>query len=268
MSELEVKREGFLPRISLEDIRELKSQYDLFRKLQRDVLEEGIDYGFPAGRRSPEQKPSLYKSGAEKLLRLFNLSPSFEIISEKETDDFIMYKFKCILRSATGRPIGEGYGACNSREKQGWNANPWAFQNNILKMAKKRSLVDAVLTGLGASNVFTQDLEDMEDVPTQNEQDTKPVPRQNASKKQIDYLLDLIDKLAKKQRTKKEHLFEFIYKAENISDLSQLSREKASELIERISKKLEESQPEVIDEGEVISDDLREIQNQFAEEAE
>lgn len=267
MSELEVKREGFLPRISLEDIRELKSQYDLFRKLQRDVLEEGIDYGFPAGRRSPEQKPSLYKSGAEKLLRLFNLSPSFEIISEKETDDFIMYKFKCILRSATGRPIGEGYGACNSREKQGWNANPWAFQNNILKMAKKRSLVDAVLTGLGASNVFTQDIEDLvEEEPAQKpSKSTK-----NATQNQLRYLEDLLAQLAQKKRQRKEHYIEYIKKAEGVDDLSALSKEKASELIDRIQKALEEPEEieeehEVIDEGEV-TEDVIEIRNRFTEE--
>jgi hypothetical protein len=262
MSELEVKKEMLV--VSKEDIARLKQQYDLFRELQRKVLEEGIDYGFPAGQRDPSQKPSLYKSGAEKLTRLFNLTPKFELLKSEEREDFVMYTFKCILKTRDGFIVGEGYGLANSREKRHWSENPLGNANTILKIAKKRSHVDAVLTGLGASNVFTQDLEDMEDVPTQNKQDTNP-----ASKKQIDYLLDLIDKLAKKQNTTKERLLEFIYKAERITELSQLSREKASELIGRISKKLEESQPEeAIDEGEVISDDLREIQNQFAEEAE
>ncbi len=265
MSELEVKKEMLV--VSKEDIARLKQQYDMFRELQRKVLEEGIDYGFPAGQRDPSQKPSLYKSGAEKLTRLFNLTPKFELLKSEEREDFVMYTFKCTLITRDGFVVGEGFGSCNSKEKKHWDQNPLGNANTILKIAKKRAHVDAVLTGLGASNVFTQDLEDMEDVPTQNKQDTKPVP--NASKKQIDYLLDLIDKLAKKQNTTKERLLEFIYKAERITELSQLSREKASELIGRISKKLEESQPEeVIDEGEVISDDLREIQNQFAEEAE
>lgn len=149
--------------VTEKEIQQLKYQYDMFRKLQQVVLEENVDYGFPAGKKSQDQKPSLYKSGAEKLTRLFNLIPEFELIKQVEEQDFIMYAFKCRLHTPTGQLVGEGYGACNSREKQGWNANPWVFQNNILKIAKKRSHVDAVLTGLGASNVFTQDLEDQEE---------------------------------------------------------------------------------------------------------
>ena len=33
--------------------------------------------------------------------------------------------------------------------------------NTVLKMAKKRALVDAVLTATAASDIFTQDLEDI-----------------------------------------------------------------------------------------------------------
>lgn len=178
MDELEVKREGFLPRISLEDIRELKEQYDLFRRLQKEVLEEGIDYGFPARQRDPSQKPSLYKSGAEKLTRLFGLIPEFELLKAIEEENFVYYMFKCTLKTRSEVVIGEGYGSCNSREKEGWSKEPLKFANNILKIAKKRAHVDAVLTGLGASNVFTQDLEDMEDVPNQNRY-PRSVPKQN-----------------------------------------------------------------------------------------
>jgi hypothetical protein len=153
-----------------EAIKNIKHQYDLFRKLQKEVLEENVDYGFPAKKRTESQKPSLYKSGAEKLIRLFNLTPEFEIIKEIEAERFIMYKFVCRLKTQDEHIIGIGYGACNSKEKDGWNKNPWVFQNSILKIAKKRSLVDAVLTGLGASNVFTQDLEDMEIVEEEPKQ--------------------------------------------------------------------------------------------------
>lgn len=38
--------------------------------------------------------------------------------------------------------------------------NPEDNYNTVLKMAKKRSLVDAILTGTAASDIFTQDLED------------------------------------------------------------------------------------------------------------
>lgn len=41
------------------------------------------------------------------------------------------------------------------------NDNPADSYNTVLKMAKKRALVDAVLTATAASDIFTQDLEDI-----------------------------------------------------------------------------------------------------------
>jgi hypothetical protein len=48
--------------------------------------------------------------------------------------------------------------------------------NTVLKMAKKRALVDAVLTVLGASDIFTQDIEDMEPQTTQQVRKPEPAP--------------------------------------------------------------------------------------------
>jgi hypothetical protein len=42
------------------------------------------------------------------------------------------------------------------------NENPWELHNTLLKMACKRALVAAVLNGTAASDIFTQDLEDMD----------------------------------------------------------------------------------------------------------
>ncbi len=54
--------------------------------------------------------------------------------------------------------------------------NPADHYNTVLKMAKKRALVDAVLTATAASDIFTQDLEDI----TANIAATTPVPVQAA----------------------------------------------------------------------------------------
>lgn len=43
------------------------------------------------------------------------------------------------------------------------NQDPADQYNTVLKMAKKRALVDAVLTATAASDIFAQDLEDLED---------------------------------------------------------------------------------------------------------
>jgi hypothetical protein len=42
--------------------------------------------------------------------------------------------------------------------------NPADYYNTVLKMAKKRAMVDATLTTTGASDIFTQDIEDMPEV--------------------------------------------------------------------------------------------------------
>jgi len=142
-------------------IEALKHRYEMFVKLQKEVLEEGTDYGYPAGQK-PDQKPSLYKSGAEKLSQLFGLIPEFIELKAIEDKSFVMYKFRCELRAQDGRVVGIGYGVATSDEKTHWKQNPLGNANTIIKIAKKRSHVDAVLNGLGASNVFTQDLEDYE----------------------------------------------------------------------------------------------------------
>ncbi|HOK84688.1 MAG TPA: DUF1018 domain-containing protein [Pseudothermotoga sp.] len=228
--------------VTEKEIQQLKYQYDMFRKLQQVVLEENVDYGFPAGKKSQDQKPSLYKSGAEKLTRLFNLTPEFELIKQIEEQGFIMYAFRCQLKTSTGQLVGEGYGACNSREKQGWNANPWAFQNNILKMAKKRAHVDAVLTGLGASNVFTQDIEDtVEDQHQRNEnKHTEPTGDQERklTEKQMRMIRGLINSLAEETESSPEEVEAEIKNSFKIEHFSNLTVSQASNVIAALQDQL------------------------------
>jgi ssDNA-binding Zn-finger/Zn-ribbon topoisomerase 1 len=54
--------------------------------------------------------------------------------------------------------------------------NPADYYNTVLKMGKKRAFVDAVLTATGASDIFTQDIEDMPE--------TIPGARQNQNRQQ------------------------------------------------------------------------------------
>ena len=66
---------------------------------------------------------------------------------------------------------GKGWMIAKGAEKVE-NDNPADHYNTVLKMAKKRALVDAVLTATAASDIFTQDLEDI----TANLAATAPVP--------------------------------------------------------------------------------------------
>lgn len=54
------------------------------------------------------------------------------------------------------------------------NDEPFTLVNTVLKMAKKRALVDAVLSATRSSGIFTQDMEDFGDHPEPPE---KPAPK-------------------------------------------------------------------------------------------
>ena len=43
------------------------------------------------------------------------------------------------------------------------NDDPWSLWNTVLKMAKKRAVVDATLSATRSSGIFTQDVEDLQD---------------------------------------------------------------------------------------------------------
>jgi len=64
---------------------------------------------------------------------------------------------------------------CSIGEKQEHD-NPADYYNTILKMAKKRAHVDAILTATAASDIFTQDVEDMPEVIPGAKGETKKEP--------------------------------------------------------------------------------------------
>ena len=142
-----------------------------FQALVQNQLNEGVDYGIIPGTGS---KPTLLKPGAEKILMLMGLSSEFEVMDS--TRDFENGMFQYLIRcklSKDGVPIAEGVGSCNTKEKKYKNQDPYSVDNTILKMAKKRALIDATLLVGSLSQVWTQDLEDMRDInghaPTQNQ---------------------------------------------------------------------------------------------------
>lgn len=55
------------------------------------------------------------------------------------------------------------------------NDNPSDFLNTVLKMAKKRSLVDAVLTATAASDIFTQDIDESIEPTNDMPDDRRPI---------------------------------------------------------------------------------------------
>lgn len=101
-------------------------------------------------------KKSLAKGGAEKLLTIFGFVADFQV--DKETMELIkqdgLIAYVCNLKNKNGDFTGQGRGA----DTLGRNKND---ANKTIKMAQKRAFVDAVIRTTGLSDIFTQDLEDM-----------------------------------------------------------------------------------------------------------
>lgn len=189
------------------------SQIALIQNVMKQAMKKDEHYGVIPG----TQKPTLLKSGAEKLCLTFRLDPRYDIIADIRDTNFIAYTAKCtLIHIPTSVEIATGIGSCNSREtkyryryteestgkpipKEYWKAkkggnnkemkrilggegfraakidgqwviakskkiendNPWDLDNTLVKMACKRALVAATLNATAASDIFTQDLEEL-----------------------------------------------------------------------------------------------------------
>ena len=130
-----------------------------FQNLVQSQLKQNHDYGVIPG----TSKPTLLKPGAEKINMMMGLTSEFEVVdSTRDWDNgFFQYQVKCKLMRH-GTVITEGLGACNTRERKYAKQDPYTLDNTILKMAKKRALIDATLHVASLSDIFTQDIEDMD----------------------------------------------------------------------------------------------------------
>jgi len=186
----------------------VKEQIQAVDMLMKSTMIPDEHYGIIPG----TQKPSLLKSGAEKLCTLFQIAPEYKVDIKYINETHREYIITCKLVSrTTGAFFGEGIGSCSTMEKKfrwrndytntgrpvpksywdkgrdpstiggkgfvakkdengvwmifessGQVENPDMADtyNTVLKIGKKRALVDAVLTATGASDIFTQDLEE------------------------------------------------------------------------------------------------------------
>ena len=191
------------------------------QQLMGSTMREGEHYGRIAG---CNDKPTLFKPGAEKLIFALRWAPSYEVKEKHLEGGHRDYHVVCTLSCiSTSVVFGQGVGLCSTLESRyryqdggiepterlvpsaywdarqagddrrmaealggseltitktdnGWriarcnaprveNADIADTYNMVLKMAKKRALVDAVLTATASSDLFTQDLEDRSGQP-------------------------------------------------------------------------------------------------------
>jgi ssDNA-binding Zn-finger/Zn-ribbon topoisomerase 1 len=141
-------------------------------------LVEGADKDF--GKVPGIPKKVLFKSGAEKLLRWHGLVVEATILPSSKLDvlgSVIDIDMTGLVRhAATGTVLGTVPANCNSEErryrnarlsvdKEGHEREPQTLgdqKNTLVKMCDKRLEVAAALKYTMASEVFTQDVEDME----------------------------------------------------------------------------------------------------------
>lgn len=171
----------------------IRAQVNLIQEVMQSVMKEGTHYGTIPG----TPKPSLWKPGAEKLLSTFRIAvdPRVEDLS---TSDCIRYRVTAVARSmGSGVELGSAIGECSSdEEKYRWRGivcqqefdetpedrrrskwkkgknnstyqakqvrtEPADIANTVLKMAAKRAEVAVTLRVTAASDIFTQDIEDL-----------------------------------------------------------------------------------------------------------
>ena len=127
------------------------------RERVRAVMErmkEGRDYVRSGDRFT------LLKGGAEMLLAEFGFSSQSFICAEKRYKGDVTYTMETRVFSG-GNMIANGFGTCSTSELPQENQDMSRRMNSAIKIAKKRSFVDAVLTATASSWLFTQDIGDM-----------------------------------------------------------------------------------------------------------
>ena len=165
------------------------------QEVMRSVMKDGVHYGTVPG----TDKPTLLKPGAEALCVAFRIADTYSV-EDLSTADAIRYRVTCTGgHQMTGVVLGSGMGeGSTGEEKYKWRravcaheyeatpedrrrvkygrkgretytvdqvrTDPADLANTVLKMACKRAKMAMVLNVTGASDIFGQDLEDLDEL--------------------------------------------------------------------------------------------------------
>ncbi len=171
----------------------------------KQAMVEGVDFGRIQTKRGLS-KPSLWKPGAEKICGMLGITAHFPTLKDWEQavlngNEINNVIIRCELHDAQGHVVADGVGARNLQKEYG-------DLNKCLKMAEKSAHIDATLRMAGLSEVFTQDLEDM-NLTTQDMQppiNVQPIKPNVISEPQRKRLEGRIHELALDRQRVKEWL--------------------------------------------------------------
>ncbi|UCZ53211.1 hypothetical protein LGQ02_20970 [Bacillus shivajii] len=200
-----------------------KERMNQLQEFVENGLERGLDYGVIDG----FSKPTLLKPGAEKLCDVFGFMKTVEVVNRIEQWEvgIFAYEVKVTLtQKDTGIIEAEGIGSCNSKESSFKHQDPYTIVNTVLKMAKKRALIDAVLTATRSSGLFTQDIEDF----------PKNTPKggdEPVTVRQLNMIFKVADEVDLHPETAKEMLKSMYY----VDRAKQLTKHQASDFIQNLN---------------------------------
>lgn len=288
----EVNALSIIETVDIDNISTTMNKIAQMQSVVQKTLKQGHDFGEVPG----TNKPTLLKPGGEKICMLFGLNPEYEFLQVTEDYDkeFFSYNIRCTL-FRNGQPVAQGVGSCNSKEKKYRfinvdeipenyigasesftdkygrqkykinNPDICSLVNTILKMAKKRAFIDAVLQVASLSEVFTQDLEDMGDF-IQQENDNSTMTLEQATAIKINfgkYKGTSLGELVKKDAQYCDWLFSKNEKTDPV--IKKALGIILDEIIKAKDKKLEET---VEEKTENKIKEEQEYQDPFAEDVE
>ncbi len=262
---------------------EMKNKLELMKHFFEDILVPNMDYGIIPG----TNKTTLYKPGAEKLCELYNYSiniTDLQEVADRETGYYQATVTITLVHRKTGEIAAQGIGSANTMEaRYRWrwvyenqlppgidksalvsknrqnrrgsytvfrieNDDLWTLWNTILKMAKKRALVDATLSATRSSGMFADDIDDENESDSQRSnrssvrsprqtRDTSNNPKM-CTEKQAKLIRDLVGG--------DEDILGFsLHSLFGVSEPEKLTREQASQAITKLKEQQKSNQGDV-----------------------
>lgn len=204
---IEMPRQGLVQSQGRLSAAEVVQHAMVVQDVMRAVMKPELHYGKIPG----TDKPTLFQPGADVLCMTFRIAPEFSI-EDLSTADAVRYRVTCRgVHQLSGVVLGSCVGEASSgEEKYKWrravhdkefDATPPAMRrikygkswetkqirtepadvaNTVLKMAEKRAKIGMVLNVTAASDMFGQDLEDLDAALRDSLVGAEPPPEQAA----------------------------------------------------------------------------------------